>query len=229
MQVDDIALARIDSGVLLDIGSNIGEYIEKLLNKEGCQVIGFEPSLAPYKESINKFPKANIQFVALSNYVGSATLKIPVIGGNNDYGCGSIVKDFPEPTLIGGESLSVIEQVVPVNKLDSYELNNLKFIKIDVEGAEQEALEGGWETIKRELPDIYIELEEVHRHDCFKTVSGMLKELGYRGYFNYSDKILSTDEFNQETMQKCTFDNVGAHDRIGEYVWNFLFTTKELT
>lgn len=61
---------------------------------------------------------------------------------------------------------------IPVNTLDSYDLHNVCLIKIDVEGLEPEVLRGADETIRRELPDLYIEAKTEDDHKALEEVLG---------------------------------------------------------
>ena len=58
--------------------------------------------------------------------------------------------------------------------LDSFNLENVGFIKIDIEGHELKALLGGLETLKKNRPVIVFE-----EHKLFSGVFTLLKELGY--------------------------------------------------
>jgi hypothetical protein len=62
--------------------------------------------------------------------------------------------------LIDSENIEMIE--VRATKLDTYfeglQDLNIGFIKIDVEGLEEKVLMGAIETIKRNRPDIYLEI-----------------------------------------------------------------------
>ncbi|SNT36751.1 methyltransferase, FkbM family [Tropicimonas sediminicola] len=96
------------------------------------------------------------------------------------------VEDFPITglgTLEPANKLagfSSIEQVdVETRRLDSFDIRDLGFIKIDVEGHELEVLQGGKETLARETPVLLIEIEERHRPDALETVSDFLAGFGY--------------------------------------------------
>ena len=59
------------------------------------------------------------------------------------------------------QSGGVVETVkVPMRTLDSYQLSNVGFIKIDVEGHEEAVLHGSSETLRREMPNLMIEIED---------------------------------------------------------------------
>ncbi|MEV9612698.1 FkbM family methyltransferase, partial [Klebsiella pneumoniae] len=61
----------------------------------------------------------------------------------------------PPAAVHGGELLRV-----PTVRLDDYDKRRVGFIKIDVEGHEVAAVEGGLELIARDRPTILVEAEE---------------------------------------------------------------------
>jgi len=73
--------------------------------------------------------------------------------------------------------------VVQVNNLDDYQLDNVSLIKIDVQGYEPYVLDGAKQTILKNKPTIFIEIEPEHlemfgfnKWDVFNR----LHELGYK-------------------------------------------------
>jgi hypothetical protein len=65
---------------------------------------------------------------------------------------------------------------VPVRSLDSYDFENVGFIKIDVEGFEEAVLWGGIETITRDKPIMYIEDDRMEKRSSLRAY---IKSLGY--------------------------------------------------
>lgn len=65
----------------------------------------------------------------------------------------------------------------PIAALDSYNLQNVRLIKIDVEGAEMEVLEGAQDTIDRCRPLMYIEAATPLE---YSEVRNFMREIGYR-------------------------------------------------
>lgn len=65
---------------------------------------------------------------------------------------------------------------VRIKPLDQFDLRDISFIKIDVEGYEYEVLQGGRETILRERPVMVIEIFQGPR---YATTMSYLNELGY--------------------------------------------------
>jgi hypothetical protein len=112
--------------------------------------------------------------VALSDRSGKATLRVPPM----DFGFSTIE---PNNDLCGKTrgSDDPIEVCVKRNKLDDSELDNIGFIKIDVEGHELEVLQGASETILRERPTLLVEIEERHRLGSLTAVHEYMESYGY--------------------------------------------------
>lgn len=92
---------------------------------------------------------------------------------NLDY---SSVNNFGGVALgTGSKSRGTV--TVPVATLDSFAIENVGLIKIDVEGFEEEVLKGGIETINRCRPVLYIEDDRPQKSASLRQ---FLKELGYR-------------------------------------------------
>jgi FkbM family methyltransferase len=66
----------------------------------------------------------------------------------------------------------------PVETLDSFALDRVDFLKMDVEGSFVAALEGAAETLARCRPPVWIELRE--RHNEIEAGTAALAKLGYR-------------------------------------------------
>ena len=62
------------------------------------------------------------------------------------------------------------------------DLTNVSFVKIDVEGAEVEVMQGGAELLKRNKPSMWIECHEIFKPGITPKVLDKIKELGFKGY-----------------------------------------------
>lgn len=89
--------------------------------------------------------------------------------------------------IVDYETNNQIETV----SLDSYFRNrNCNFIKMDIEGAEYEALRGGMETIKRDRPILTISIYH-SVEDFYRIPEYLMKELtGYKYYIRHHALIL---------------------------------------
>jgi FkbM family methyltransferase len=137
---------------VIDVGAHIGWYS---VNFAKCakHVYSFECSPKSYNylcanialnEQDYKVTKFN---TGLSDKTGIAKY---YIRDPNDGGCNGISK------FQGDDNIPCID--VPVKTLDSYELSNINFIKIDVEGHEKQVLMGASKTItENNYPSILFE------------------------------------------------------------------------
>jgi FkbM family methyltransferase len=155
----------------LDIGAHSGTYSISLA--DNCAgVYSFEPQKMTYyalcggvalsgKDNITCFQYG----LGSPDQVGQKTLNIV----SNDGG-GSTVQT-PETMPI------LREEVIEIRTLDSFALENIGFIKMDVEENELYVLKGALETLKRnQYPTILFE-SNYENHALFSFI----KEIGYAG------------------------------------------------
>ena len=70
---------------------------------------------------------------------------------------------------------------VDARTLDSYELDDVTLIKIDVQGHEHDVLMGSLDTIERSRPVLCVELPRKYKNDKkeYERVSGFLETMNY--------------------------------------------------
>jgi len=172
--------------VCFDIGANIGWYtflLGRLVGQHGF-VHAFEPD-----------PKAFAQLranAALNEDTGSVHLNQLAMGASSGtltlYGSDITLYS----SLYNSGSAGIQEHIVPIETLDSftreYGIEQIDFLKIDVEGSEFSVLKGGIDFLHRarNLPVIQLELNPVTARMADFQVEEMLTwlrdELGYRFY-----------------------------------------------
>ncbi len=166
-------LARRDR-VSLDIGANKGVYSFALL-KHSAEVHAFEPQPKLFAV-LERWARGRVHLhqVALSNVSGQAQLLVPRTrrGWSNQGASLSAVKVCGEHQTLS----------VPAVRLDDLGLTNVGFIKIDVEGFEQEVLEGAARLLARDRPTLLVELEEKHTRVPLETMVANICAHGYRCY-----------------------------------------------
>ena len=69
---------------------------------------------------------------------------------------------------------------IHIKTLDSFELTQIDFIKIDVDGYEDLLIKGAQETIAQNLPVINIEMKRTKRPGIVRVAEDILKKLGYK-------------------------------------------------
>jgi FkbM family methyltransferase len=130
--------------IFIDCGAYDGDTIEnflKLPNMEYEQIIAFEPSVESFKRMEKKFNNQKIMLINAGVYDKDCELYL-----NED-----IVSETPTGTKE--------ETIVKVKAIDNLNiLKKVTFIKMDVEGAEMEALKGAKNTILRDKPRLGISI-----------------------------------------------------------------------
>lgn len=134
--------------ILIDCGAYDGDTIEKFLklpNMEYEQIIVFEPSVENFKLIEKKFNNQKIILINAGVYSKDCELYLL------EYQDGSIISE----TSAGTEN----EIRVMVKAIDNLQiLKKVTFIKMDIEGAEMEALKGARNTILRDKPRLAISI-----------------------------------------------------------------------
>ena len=205
--------------VSIDVGANWGQYTS-ILQKHSKKCIVFEPipELANFLKKVFG-SKVLVEQVALSSKSGEGVLKIP----ENILGFSTIEN---ANTLKGFKK--IIETKVSLKKLDEYDFGDVGFIKIDVEGHEEDVLQGSEILLRKYHPNLLVECEERHKKNTVEKISKFLKELGYDGYFFIHGKLSSINEFDKEKLQNFEdFQNIRNEVMQGIYINNFIFLTKE--
>jgi FkbM family methyltransferase len=198
----------------VDIGANEGFFAGHLVPL-ARKVVAFEPlpqMLARLRK--NYSGKMIIHGVILSDREGQGELRYP--------SGGYMSATVAESNVSAVESGRVIESVmVDMATLDSFGLTNVGFIKIDVEGHEEAVLHGGLRTLKREMPNLMIEIEERHAPGALERVSALLLGIGYSGFYLDGKQLLPVGRFDPHR------DQVRQNGKVGKYINNFLFLPRE--
>ncbi len=191
----------------IDIGVYRGVYSFKLA-QNFKKVHAFEPNtlLFPYLEkNLNKIiHNIKLYNIALSDTEGSADLNLPIRSN-------SLFKDNIEELFkLGSATIHTDNKFenfksikVQKNKLDNINLKeNIGFIKIDVEGHEQSVINGGLQTIKKNMPVMLIEIEERHSKKPIIQTINNIKELGYEAYFFDKSRLTNITENNNFKLER---------------------------
>ena len=146
-------LINEDPGVVLDIGANLGTFCVPLAKKiTKHKYHAFEPQRIIYYQLcanvfINSLGNVYTYEAGLSNQEADVELEVPDYTAETNIGAFSIDKEVRENEYecqtSGGKEKMILMT------LDSVGFENVRLIKIDVEGHELEVLQSGIETIKR--------------------------------------------------------------------------------
>lgn len=176
-------LISLGSGLCLDIGANIGFMSMALASR--FSVIAFEPQAELFNllmENVSGKP-VECHNIALGSSNGVAHMPRVRYGEKGNYGGVPIVRS-------GFGTVSV-----ELRTLDSFVLEEVGLIKIDVEGYELEVLKGAVETIKRCNPILYVEDDVEHKS---YTLRRFIKEtLGYKNIEEHNPQLFRENNFNK--------------------------------
>ena len=197
-----------------DVGANNGVYTHALA-KRGALVEAFEPQpecVAVLQAYASRRRLRNVQVhpVALSATAGIGTLHLPRGSSSS-----------PSASLRATADTDVALEVI-LEPLDSFELFDLAFVKIDVEGAELDVLGGAAETLKRCRPLLFVEIEQRHHREPITEVFDHIACLGYDGAFlDGSGRLRPLSEFD---VERCQLEATFRPDREQPYINNFFFS-----
>jgi FkbM family methyltransferase len=164
-----VILDNIHPGdTFLDVGAGAGKYsLLAAKKKDGAKVYSWEPN--PYNRSIfmknielNGIKTITLYDAALSDHDGTGRFRLSALASKITQEEG------------GAETIEL-----KLSTLDSYEIANASFVKIDVEGHESNVLKGASRTVARCKPTLLIELHPHIVPDTRKRCSAILETFGY--------------------------------------------------
>jgi len=206
----------------VDVGGWWGPWSWRLA-KMVPQVVTLEPN-PTLAAALTRVMPANVTVhnLAASDRAGEATLSIPD-GGRGSEGRGSL-------QVPGG---SVVTCPVRTTTLDALELDNVGFVKIDVEGHELAVLHGAMDLLRRDRPTVVMEIEPRHHPDgAVGEVFGCFSDLGYDGTFLRDGRWHGLADLDDEENRRIA-GKIGSSGYLRvlalyarRYVNNFLFTPR---
>ena len=184
--------------VFVDVGANdgISALTFRVFNKKN-QILSFEPD-TNHNKSLERVKKKIKNFSYLNLGIGKSKeeliLYIPKCGKIYIGQLASLFKDEAKNNvskIISKKNIldevTLIEKKISIVTLDEMNLNP-GAIKIDIEGYEYEAIQGGQNTIKKYEPILMIEVNE----KSFEKIKNLLNELNYSIFvFNKNSKKLN--------------------------------------
>ena len=196
-------MERLSSGhavkegdVVMDVGAHVGIFAMKALSLGASRVIAIEPDPENVECLRRNFEKEiasgrlTIVEAGAWNEPDTITLSIGESSGWN-----SFVEDNTY------RSLDV--RVLPIDDMVAeLGLNRLDYIKMDIEGAEPQALEGAAETIRRFRPTVMIDTYQWA--DDLPVVEVKLKEAD-QGYEPFSGPCVPSEQSFERIIPHVTF------------------------
>jgi FkbM family methyltransferase len=161
--------------VAVEVGANIGAHTIFLAQAVGPagQVLAFEPQRVVFQTlcanmALNSITNVRAWNAAVGNAAGE--IVVPAL-------------DYRQQHNFGGLGLGghLFGERVPVMTLDSLQLPACHLLKIDVEGMEQQVLEGAADTVRRLKPILYVEND---RRDKAAALIRCIDALDYNMYWH---------------------------------------------
>lgn len=193
---------------MIDIGANKGIYTYWMSKKAGKngKVISFEPQpeLEAHLNDVKKsFNLSNVTIVnkGLSDTAGKFKMY------RKNIGAGGAQLAQQGEIISGNDGLDEVE--VSITTLDNYlidkRINNISFIKCDVEGHELPVFKGGEKTLRSHMPTLLFEC--LHKEAIKGELFSFLEALGYKGFFIQNNKRIDYRNFKEYPYRKPTTEH----------------------
>lgn len=208
-----ILLKRLlsENSVFFDIGANVGIFSISASRwvGEGGQVIAFEPSSRERKFLadnilLNDLTNVRVEPVAISKQSGLGILNLAIDKHN---GQNTLCRQFAYEGVSSGETESV-EVMTIDDYVCEHNISRVDVIKMDIEGAEYDALQGASETLKKMRPSLIFEVVKSALDKNGIEVLELEKWIRSHGY-----ALFRIDDFTAELIP-CTL----AHGKDGNFV-----------
>lgn len=207
-------LKKIEKGqTVLDVGAHKGAYsfwMKKAVGKNG-KLICFEPQQKAASLLAYLFSTGNVKVERVAVCDKKATTQLFIRQQRGISYEASLINNYEHPSV----------QEVTTTTIDAYCRENSlfpSFIKIDVEGCEQNVIEGAIEVLKTIKPVLLVEIEARHVGEkALHELCTRIINLGYNAYFFYKNKKLPLKIFDSTLHQNT------KNMRTNSYSNNFAF------
>ena len=155
--------------VVFDCGAHVGVFTDIALRRGASKVVAIEPDPTNLECLRRNFPTeiAAGVVVLVPKGVWSTEKTLTLYAGTENSGTNSMIFHHK------GAEISV--PVTTVDRLaEQLHLGRVDFIKMDIEGAEREALRGGFHTLARDIPTLMIDM--YHRPDDLQVLPAVIHE-----------------------------------------------------
>lgn len=196
----------IKGDVVLDIGANVGLWAIQLSKKvtNTGRVYAFEPMKSTFRElekRTSKFPNIILQNLGVSDRIGAEIIlfdpvAITPLGATIARTANHLNKSerFKEATI----------QIDTLDNMFSDFTENIKFIKVDVEGHELQVVQGAFNFISKHKPIFFIEILREYWIDGMPVkskVANLLCSMGYK-MSQVHEEMIVDDQNRFDTMHE---------------------------
>lgn len=179
----------VSGGTAVDVGANKGIY-SYMLSRVCDRVLAFEAN-KNLADNLRKALPANCEVFekAVADQSGQAQFFIPQETKGRRV-------DRPNVGSMKKPKGPVREVLVETIRLDDVGLTDLSFLKIDVEGHEPAVMDGAWNTVKKNMPIILIEILDPSKKES-KRIFDRLTDFGYRCVQLQKNSVRALDSFDK--------------------------------
>jgi len=206
---------RFRSGVILDVGANVGHYSVMLRNRKvSLPIYAFEPHPVAY----NKLEEAASmhQFIPVQKGAGESALTTFIYdyvenrGSEHASMYKAVIADFRKSEVVEiAIDLTTIDEFI-----ENHQLSEIALLKVDTEGNELNVLKGARRAIASGMINvIQIEFNEMNviSRTFFKDIIDILP--GYDFYRLLPDGLKALGEYNVAAFEIFAFQNIVAIKR----------------
>lgn len=176
-------------GSFLDIGANLGWYslfASKIVGPKG-RVFAFEPEQNNFQLLQHNCEANNLANVTALNFGLSDRERIAELYmSKTNFGDYSLGRPMDQTTGIQEVSLKRLDSVLSLE-----DFQRVQLIKIDVQGAEPQALEGGRALLQKHQPFIIIEFSPHHLYQCGNSPFDLFS---FIERYNYLPALIDDDK-----------------------------------
>lgn len=170
-EVEVFAQVAKPGTVVIDAGANIGTHTVELSRMAGF-VMAFEPQRLVFHTlcaNVALNNRTNVRCFHAALGAKNGTITVPVWDQDKEHNFGGMVLEG----VTQGEPVELMA-------LDRFTIQNLSFIKADIEGMERDMLIGAEKTVARHRPIMYLETDGMHS----KETREILFDWKYRCYWH---------------------------------------------
>ena len=213
-------LLKLTSGItLVDVGA-AGEIMPRWKRvQQYLNYHGFEPDERSRKSLLNK-PNACLSYTIHEKIVGShtsdSTLHLCSIPTNSSTYIPN--KSFNQ-LFADKERFNVVDSIeLPTSTLDVLDLNEIDFIKLDIQGGELNALKGAKESLEKVIAlEVEIEFQPIYKDQpLFNDINSYLQKHGFE-FIDFSRLVRWGREDIYTTVGQCVWGDA-LFMRTPEYI-----------
>jgi len=159
---------------VIDVGANIGFFTLQFAQQVGGD--GHVFSIEPESHNFNQLLK-QLQRAGLASRVTALQAVAADSAGERH-----LQLDPYHPANHKISSQGVVVTAVTLDALAASRAQPVSFIKIDVQGAEMQVLDGGWQLIKTQHPALFIECDDSALQGFGSSAAALIHRMSEAGY-----------------------------------------------